>query len=121
MKKRQRVILFGKTIILGTVGASLQNHPDFEVIHLSAPYPRLQELAAMKPNVILFDRGNTCPLAVFSLLATLPELQLISIDPSTNQLMVWSGQHLRELSLQDLVNVIQKRELCVETIERSAN
>jgi hypothetical protein len=119
MKKRQRIILFGRTIILGTVGASLQKQPGFEVIRLSAPYPGVQELAAMKPNVILFDRGNTHPVAAFSLLATIPELQLISIDPSTNQLVVWSGQRLRELSLRDLIDVIQKKPR-KETKERSA-
>lgn len=108
MEKRQQIILFGRTIILGTVGASLQNRADFDVICLSPPYPGLQELAAMKPDVILFDMESTYPMVAFSLLATLPELQLISIDPSTNQLMVWSGQQFRELSLQDLVEVIHK-------------
>lgn len=119
MERRQRVILFGRTIILGTVGASLKNQPDFEVICLSAPNPSLQELAALKPDVILFDMEKTYPLVAFSLLATFPHLQLISIDPATNQLMVWSGQHFRELSLQDLVHVIQKEAPCKESIERS--
>jgi hypothetical protein len=114
MEKRKRIILFGRTIILGTVGASLQNHLDFEIICLSAPYPSLQELAAMKPHVILFDMSKTYPLVAFSLLAIFPELQLISIDPSHNQLMVWTGQHFREPSLQDLVKVIQKEDLYTE-------
>lgn len=118
MEKRQRVILLGRTIILGTVGASLQNQPNFDVISLSAPYPGLQELVAMDPDVILFDMGKTYPLAAFSLLAIIPKLQLISIDPSTNQLMIWSGQHFRELSSQDLIDVIQEEARCKESIER---
>ena len=55
MEKRQRVILYGRTVILGTVGSSLQKRPQFEVISLMAPYPGMQELGAMKPDVILFD------------------------------------------------------------------
>jgi len=111
MEKRQRVILFGRTVILGTVSVSLQNRPDFEVICLSAPFPNLKELAEMKPDVILFDMEKTYPLVAFSLLAIFTKLQLISINPSTNQLMVWSGQQFHELSMQDLIFVIQQKEL----------
>ena len=120
MEKRQRVIVFGKTVILATVSASLQNQPDFELICLSAPYPNLSQLAEMKPDVILFDMAKTYPLVAFSLLAISNGLQLISIDPSTNQMMVWSGQQFRELSMQDLIYVIQQKELRMECTERGA-
>jgi hypothetical protein len=107
MEKRQRVILYGRSVILGTVGSSLQKRPQFEVISLTAPYPGVQELGAMKPDVILFDTDTPRPAAAFALLATCPGLQLIGIDPDRDQVSLWSGQNLRELSVQDLVEVIR--------------
>ncbi len=108
MGKRQRVILLGRSVILGTVGASLQKLPQFEVISFSLPYPGVQELRAMEPEAILFDLEADRPEAAFALLAACPGLQLIGIDPDRDQVLVWSGQHLSELSVQDLVRVIGK-------------
>lgn len=95
-------------MILGTVGASLQKRPQFEVISLSPPFPTVQEMGAMVPDVILFDVEASRPEGAFSLLETCPGLLLIGIDPDTNQALLWAGRHLRELSTQDLVEVINK-------------
>jgi hypothetical protein len=88
IKKQQRVILYGRTVILGTIAASLQKQPQFEVIPLSIPNPSVQELGAMEPDVILFDTDTPRPAAAFALLATCPGLQLIGIDPDSNQALV---------------------------------
>jgi len=58
------------------------------------------------PDVILFDAQASRPDAAFSLLATRPGLLLIGIDPSKDQVRLWSGQQLRQLSTQDLVEII---------------
>ena len=109
MEQRQRVILYGDSLILETVGASLQKRPQLEVIALSNPCPSAGQLAAMKPDVILFDMGTPRPEAAFSLLATCPGLLLVGVDPDRNRAVAWSGQQLCELSVQDLVEVIQSR------------
>ena len=109
MKKR-RVVLFGRSLILGTLGASLRHYPDLEVVSLSLPLPSAQELSALAPDVILFDMGSGRPEAAFSLLGTRPGLLLIGIDPSTNQALLFSGRQLRELSTQDLVRVMNEGE-----------
>lgn len=100
--------MFGRSVILGTVGASLQTYPDLEVLSLSAPFPSAEELSALAPDVVLFDVETGRPEAAFSLLGTCPSLLLIGIDPSTNQALLWSGRYLRELSTQDLVRMIKK-------------
>lgn len=110
MEKRQRVIVYGRTMILGTLAASLQKQPRFEVIALSSPYPSTQELGELEPDAILFDLENGHPEAAFALLATRPALQIIGIDPDRDQVLVWSGQHLHELSVQDLVAVISSKD-----------
>ena len=105
--EKKRVVLYGKSVILGSVGASLRRQPDLEIIPLSSMCPTVQELEAHMPDVILFDPQAARPEAAFALLETRPGLLLIGIDPSNNQVRLWSGQQLSELSTQDLVKIIQ--------------
>ena len=109
MEKR-RVVLYGRSVILGTLRASFQRYPDLEVLSLSPPLPSAQELGALAPDVILFDMEIGRPEAAFSLLGTCPSILLIGVDPSTNQALLWSGRQLRELSTQDLVLLINDGE-----------
>ena len=105
MEKRQ-VVLYGNSIILGTLGASLRHYPHLEVIPLLVPLPTCVELEAMGPDVIIFDLQATRPEGLFSLLESRPSLSLIGVDPDRNQVLIWSGRNLHELSTQDLVEVI---------------
>jgi hypothetical protein len=105
---RRRVVLYGRSVILGTLGASLDAYPDLEVVSISPPFPSAQELSSLAPDVILFDMETPRPEAAFALLGTCPGLLLIGVDPSTNQVLVWSGRQFRELSTQDLVRVMRE-------------
>jgi hypothetical protein len=104
--ERRRVVLYGRSVILGSLNVSLQSYPNLEVVSLAPPLPSAQELCALAPDVILFDVETGRPEAAFSLLGTCPGLLLIGIDPSSNQALLWSGRHLRELSTHDLVRVM---------------
>ena len=108
MEKR-RVVLYGKTVILGSVGASLRRCPDLEIIPLASPFHTALELGEYAPDVILFDVQASRPDAAFSLLETRPGLLLIGIDPSNNQVRLWSGQEFCQLSTQDLARIISKK------------
>src|SRR4030066_132871 len=104
MEKR-RVVLFGKSIILGTIGASLKRYPDLEIIPLSLPLPDSQVIKDLAPHVILYDIESAHPDHALALLETYPELLLIGVNPDNNQVLVWSGRNLHELSTQDLVQM----------------
>jgi hypothetical protein len=106
--ERRRVVLCGKSVILGTLRASFRSYADFEVETIAPPFPPLQELSSLAPDVILFDMDTAPPPAAFALLGLRPDLLLIGIDPSTNQALVWSGRNLCELSMQDLVRVMRE-------------
>jgi hypothetical protein len=108
MKKRRRVFLYGKTVILGTVGASLRGYADLEVIPLSAPLPGMHALDALSPDVILFDLQADRPEAAFALLGVRPDLLLVGIDPSSDQVLMWGGRQLSSVSTQELVQAITK-------------
>ena len=106
MEKRRRVLLFGNSVILGTVGASLRNFTNLEVTSLTATLPKETELKALATDVVFFDLEATRPDMLFSLLENCPGLLLVGLSPDSNLVKMWTGRQLRELSTQDLLKVI---------------
>lgn len=107
MKANKRILLYGNSVILGTIGVSLGRDSQFEVTRLATPVQETQKLDAAKTDVLLFDLESTRPGAMLSLLESNPALQLIGISPDVNLIKVWSAQELREVSMQDLLQVIK--------------
>ena len=107
MKARRRILLYGNSVILGTIGASLRRVSQFEVTTLASLPQEPQEVNNLKPDIILFDLEATHPEAVLSLLKINPALQLIGVSPDINLVKVWSIRELREVSTQDLLKVIK--------------
>ena len=118
MEKRRRVLLYGKSVILGTVGASLQRNPEFEILPAVASSLEAPELRALSPDVIIYDIEASHPEAAISLLENCPNLLLIGVSPESKRVMLWSGRQLRQASTQELVQVIQEKESNSEPFER---
>ena len=108
-KKTRRVLLYGKSIILGTLEASLKRYPYMKTRVLSAPFPTVEELKSMAPDVILFDVSAPRPEAAFALLETFPGLLLIGVDSSRDEMLILSSRPAQALAVQDLVNIICQR------------
>jgi hypothetical protein len=106
---RRRVILYGRSVILGTVGVSLERYADLEIIPLSPPLPGAEELEALAPDVILFDVDAGRPEAAFTLLETWPNLLLVGVNPESDQIVLWSSSRGSALVTEDLVRVISPR------------
>jgi len=105
--KSRRIVLYGDSIILGSVGASLERVPRFEVTHLSPPLPGASELEPMDPDVIVFDVDSDVAAGAFSLLETRPGLLILGISPDGNVVRQWSGRQYTELSTSDLTALIE--------------
>lgn len=105
---KRRILLYGNSVILGTIGASLRDKPDFDVITLASPLLGARTIEELHPDVIIYDLEAAHPLAALSLVQKLPRLLLIGVDPATDQMLLWSGEHSRALNLQDLVTAIHE-------------
>jgi len=103
---KRRVILFGGTVILGALGASLAPYPELEIIALVPPLPGARELGALAPDVILFDAGSAQPDSAFALLRARPNLTLIGVDPEGDRITVWSCGQTHAASAEALLRVI---------------
>jgi hypothetical protein len=106
VKSSKRIYLYGNSVILGTIGASLSRFSEYEVVTLKLPYENAQNLAATMPDVLVFDSDTTQTEDVFSFLKINPAMLLIGISPDINRVKVWSARELREASMQDLIQVI---------------
>jgi len=107
VKTIRRILLYGNSVILGTIGASLRACSGFEVTPLKTPLPDAQVLDHAKPDILFFDLEAPHTEAVFSLLKTNPTLHLIGVSPGINLVDVWSGRQLRDLSMQSLLELIK--------------
>lgn len=110
MKPNRRILVYGNSVILGSIGASLRRCPQFEVATQAPPLHAALALLKENPDVLLFDLEAPHTEAVFSLLKADPTLLLIGVSPGVNLVDLWSGRRLRELTLEGLLDLIGKTE-----------
>jgi hypothetical protein len=106
--EKQRVILYGKSVILGSVGAGLRDVAGLEIVALDTPLPTKQRLAELSPDVIIFDLAAAHPEAALLLLRERPGLLLVGVDPASDELLILSSQQERAVAMADLLRVIQR-------------
>lgn len=108
MNANRRILLYGNSVILGSIGAGLRRCSQLEVTTLATPLNEAQGFDAIQPNIVLFDLEAPHTEAPFFLLKTHPALVLIGISPDTNLVRVWNSRQLRETSMQDLLELIKR-------------
>jgi len=108
VKAIKQIILYGNSLILESIGASLRRLSQFEVKTLNPPLPEALKRGAANSDILLFDIEMTRDEAVFSLLGTNPRLLLIGISSDVNLVKIWSGRQERELSTKSLLELIKR-------------
>ena len=104
----RQILFYGNSVILGSIGASQRNCPRFDITTLSPPLPENNALGTINPDVVLFDLDASTTEPVFELLKTNPALVLIGVSPGVNIVRIWNSQQLQEISMQELLELIQK-------------
>jgi hypothetical protein len=109
----RKVLLYGNSLVMSTIGASLQECGDLELIHVDAgpDHPAgladaAAQLGAREPVTIVFDRATTRLDFAMALLDEHPQVLLIGVDPETHQALVWCGRQASAVVAADLVEVI---------------
>jgi len=107
MRKTRTVVLYGNSLVVSGIAASLEGQPHLTVRQVDAPEPDLARLLqSLDPDVLTFDLAADEPDCAVTLLKTNPHLLLIGIDLSSGQMCLCSGQQSRALTIQDLVEAI---------------
>ncbi|MBI5594114.1 MAG: response regulator transcription factor [Deltaproteobacteria bacterium] len=109
MKKRT-VALYGRNLVLSTIGACLQQKQEFRVVQIEGSLEDyLNKMGTARPEVILFDLAMAKAHFAVSLMHHHPEIKLVGVDLTTHKMLVLSGESSRLLTIEDLVTVIEKR------------
>ena len=114
MEEQHVVVLYGNSLFMAGVEASLRGQPGLDVVRIDATFPNpVQRLDALRPDVIIFDlTTSNSPFSNLdfpsSILQEHPGLSLIGLDLNSNQVLVLSGQQHTVLAADDLAQVIQK-------------
>jgi hypothetical protein len=107
MPPKIRVAVCSSSIYMAGLAASLQAHPDVEVLRIPANTTSLsQRLDELAPAVVAFDLGEMPGDLAISLLRDRPELILIGVDPSSDKLLLLSGRQERPVSAAELLQAI---------------
>ena len=106
--QQRRAILYGNSLILEGVRASLAALPGLEVLDQPLYVP-LDPDQTKGPTTVIFDLEAIRPDFLLSLLQQ-PDLQLIGIEPKTHQALVWSGRQVRAVESADLIKIVLKTE-----------
>jgi hypothetical protein len=112
------ILLYGRSLLLSLVAASLAHYPDLQVVQASTWEKAGQWLDKGEPDVLIFDLVDGCENHILPLLLNHPDLLLIGVSPESNRVMLWSGRQLRQASIQDLVQVIKLKESNSASFER---
>ena len=109
VEKRTRVVVYGSSLHMAGIQASLKAEPDLEVVCVN-PYAPMagQRLNELHPAAIAFDLTDPSLGLDVTLLREQPGLLLIGVDPSSDELLVLSSRPAQALSASDLVSVIRK-------------
>ena len=116
MKKQQLVALFGDSLIIDTVEASLQKKEELGIVRIQNGVNDVAErLKAVCPDLIILDSND--PNAQFLLTFFLEQanVPLLCLDASCKTVVALSCQHYTARTTSDLTHVIQ-----MQTAQRPA-
>jgi hypothetical protein len=109
MQKRTRVVVYGSSLNMAGVAASLKADTSMEVVCVdprsAAARQRLNEL---NPSAITFDLSDPQSSLDVKLLSEQPGLLLIGVDPSSDDVLVLSGQIATVLSGRQLAGLVSE-------------
>lgn len=110
MDKAPRIVaLYGKSLVMGDIAASLAHQPDITLYSVNGRGPALAaQLINLHPDVLIFDLAAGCPDDIWPWLLAQPRCLLLGIDINRQEVCQWRGQHTRAVTMQDLVQTIQQ-------------
>ncbi len=103
----QVVVIYGNSLVVSSIGASLQECAGVTIVPVD---PAMSDaggnLSALQPDAVIFDLATAQPDFAIALWKKQPQLLLIGVDLPKGQALVLSSQSTRVLTTDDLLQVI---------------
>jgi DNA-binding NarL/FixJ family response regulator len=101
------VLIYGDTLVLAGIAVALEGRPELQVVTLDTASANMaQELERVMPDAVIFDQGQTNAQAVLARLESYDHVLAIGVQANSNQMVLWSSQSARALTMVDLVQAI---------------
>jgi hypothetical protein len=101
------VALYGTSLLLSGIGASLERRTGLQPVTIDAALPgAIEKLSALQPDVVVLDLGTAPPDPVMALWKARPELVLIGVDLGADRMLILSGQPARALTTEGLIKTL---------------
>jgi hypothetical protein len=107
MGTRQKILLYGSSLVLAGMQAGLKESPLFDVIAIGQPAAR-EDLSAVDPSVIIFDLGAFQEETILEQVQARPGLLLIGIDAESHRVLL-TGQGASSISLDQISLIVRSR------------
>ncbi len=107
-EKRRKVLVYGNSLVLAGMRASLEGCPGLEVIVLDGPAAEA-ELLAPDLSVVIFDMAAVRSEFLPTWMQAQPDLLLIGVDPETHEVLL-SGQQAGSIALEQILKIVHGRE-----------
>jgi len=108
MAEQRKVVLYGNSLFMAGVEASLRDRDELNVIRIDATLPGAgQRLSAFCPDAIIFDLAAPHSEFVLPFLREHLGLPLIGLDVTSNTVIVLSSRQYTAQTADDLAQVIQ--------------
>jgi hypothetical protein len=100
------VLLYGRSLLLSGVAASLEQCPDLRVVQ-AATWEEVRRLPAeVVPDAVIFDLGDAQESHILPLWFKNPALLMLGINPERNQAVLLTGQETRPLTMSHIKEMI---------------
>jgi hypothetical protein len=107
LKEQITVVLYGNSLFIAGVEASLRDRLGLDVVRINATLPDAgQRLIALCPDVLILDLAAHHSEFAIPFLRKHPGLPVIDLDVTSNTVIVLSTQRYTALTVNDLAQVI---------------
>jgi hypothetical protein len=110
----RRIVLYGNSLVVSAIGASMRECPDVELVQMQASgadptrlAESVQQLCALNPIAVLFDRATARPDFAMALLNQRPQVLFIGVDLASGEMLVLSSHEARVSTARDLIQLIE--------------
>jgi hypothetical protein len=104
-----RLVLYGNSVFLAGLRAALSRYSTLEMITIESGHPgAAASIQAFSPRAVIFDRSGAQPDFALGFLCDRPNLLLIGVDTSSDEIAILTLHNEHVSSVTELVNVIKQ-------------
>jgi DNA-binding NarL/FixJ family response regulator len=100
------VLLYGRSLLLSGVAASLEQCPDLRVVHAATWEEVCRLPAEYAPDAVIFDLSDAQESHLLPLWFKNPALLMLGLNPECNQAVLLTGQETRSLTMSHVKEMI---------------